>query len=319
MGSLRAVMGAPRPRDVPVLPPGNCPSSWLPGQPPPSDSTFAMVRSWTATLRGRDLAKTTRCRHRRWAALPEVPAGNRVGERRIDPLRPAGHVGLGSAAHGSPVREGALGQSVRWIWKKFIAALEASNDLESALGGVQMNEELTNHVVEHTWMHVGETDAKAFGDLARNPEPPPLSRLYRHLFNSTHRTLSVVTTNYDRLAEYAADLERFDHYTEFTHGYIRWRQSNSRISFTQNSRSARMVEIWKVHGCLDWFRGNDQQIVAFTATRAIPEGFRPAIVTPGLEKVQGGIPGTIQIRDQRCRRCSDECRSLSLHWFRVQR
>lgn len=180
--------------------------------------------------------------------------------------------------------EGALGQSVRWIWKKFIAALEASNDLESALGGVQMNEELTNHVVEHTWMHVGETDAKAFGDLARNPEPPPLSRLYRHLFNSTHRTLSVVTTNYDRLAEYAADLERFDHYTEFTHGYIRWRQSNSRISFTQNSRSARMVEIWKVHGCLDWFRGNDQQIVAFTATRAIPEGFRPAIVTPGLEK-----------------------------------
>ena len=180
--------------------------------------------------------------------------------------------------------KGTLGQSESRIWKEFIGALEASNDLESALGGVQMNEELTNHIVEHTWVHVGEADAKAFDDLIRNPEPLPLSRLYRHLFDSTHRTLSVITTNYDRLAEYAADLERFCHYTGFTHGYIRWRQSNSRTSFTQNGKSGRTVEIWKVHGCLDWFRGDDQQIVAFTGTRTIPERFRPAIVTPGLGK-----------------------------------
>ena len=147
-----------------------------------------------------------------------------------------------------------------------------------------MNEELTNHVVEHTWAHVGEADTKAFGDVIRASELPPLSRLYRYLFDSTHHTLSVVTTNYDRLAEYASDLAGFCHYTGFTYGYFRQRQSNSRISFSQGAKSARTVEIWKVHGCLDWFRGDDQQIVAFTATRAIPEGFRPAIVTPGLGK-----------------------------------
>lgn len=182
--------------------------------------------------------------------------------------------------------EGVLGQSVRQIWKEFIAALEATNDLESALGGVQMNEELTNHVVEHTWAHVGEADAKAFDRMIRSPEPPPLSRLYRYLFDSTHRTLSVVTTNYDRLAEYATDLAGFYHYTGFTHGYIRQRQPISQISLNQHVGSARMINIWKVHGCLDWFRGDNEQIVAFTSTRAIPEGFRPAIVTPGLGKYE---------------------------------
>ena len=147
-----------------------------------------------------------------------------------------------------------------------------------------MNEELTNHIVEHTWVHVGEADEKAFKRVMRNRDLPPLSRLYRHLFDSTHHTLPVVTTNYDRLAEYAADLAEFCHYTGFTYGYFRRRQSNSRISFRQNGKRARTVEIWKVHGCLDWFWDSDEQVVAFNATRTIPEGFRPAIVTPGLGK-----------------------------------
>ena len=59
-----------------------------------------MVRVWTGVLRGRDLAKedTSRYRHRRWSALPEIPAGNRVGERGIDSFRLAEYVGLGATA-----------------------------------------------------------------------------------------------------------------------------------------------------------------------------------------------------------------------------
>ena len=182
--------------------------------------------------------------------------------------------------------EGMLGPSENRIWKKFTSALEAKNDLESALGSVTMNEDLSNHVVEHTWAHVEKADAKAFGRVIRNRELLPLSRLYRHLFDSTHRTLSVVTTNYDRLAEYAADLEEVCHYTGFTYGYFRRRQSNSRISFHQHGRVARTVNIWKVHGCLDWFIDDGEDIVALTAARTIPDGFRPAIVTPGLRKYE---------------------------------
>ena len=121
--------------------------------------------------------------------------------------------------------EGMIGQHENRIWKDFTDALEEENDLESALGKVRMNEELSNHVIKHTWTRVEEADAKVFDRVIRNRKLLPLSRLYRHLFDSTHRTLSVVTTNYDRLAEYAADLENFCHYTGFNYGYWRFRNS----------------------------------------------------------------------------------------------
>ena len=52
MGSLRVVVGAPWLRDVPVLPPGSCPSSCLPGQPPPPDSapSLRLTSRWTRLL-----------------------------------------------------------------------------------------------------------------------------------------------------------------------------------------------------------------------------------------------------------------------------
>ena len=183
--------------------------------------------------------------------------------------------------------KGTLGQSESRSWKEFIGALEATNDLESALGGVTMNDALSDHVIDHTWAHVGAADAQVFGRLIRNRKLLPLSRFYHYLFKSTHRTLSVVTTNYDRLAEYAADIEKgICHYTGFNYGYFYRRQSNSRISFREHGGAARTVNIWKVHGCLDWFRDDGGKVVAFTATRSIPEGFRPAIVTPGVRKYQ---------------------------------
>jgi len=114
----------------------------------------------------------------------------------------------------------------------------------------------------------------------------PLARLYRHLFNSTNRTISVVTPNYDRLAEYAADRAGYCHHTGFSYGYLRQRQSGSRLSFRQDNQQARTVDIWKVHGCLDWFIDQDGQVIALTSARSIPTGRRPAIVTPGIEKYE---------------------------------
>ena len=171
------------------------------------------------------------------------------------------------------------------LWKRFVAALE-TQDLESALVANPMSDSLSDHIIDTTWQHINTADAEAFDDMIINENQLPLTRLYRYLFNSTHRTLSVVTTNYDRLAEYAADYAGFCHYTGFTYGYFRRRQINPRIPFTQSHQSARTIDIWKVHGCLDWFMNIDGQIVALTSARSIPIGFRPAIVTPGISKYE---------------------------------
>ena len=172
------------------------------------------------------------------------------------------------------------------LWEYFVAELNEGKDLESALQAVQMSESLSDYIVEQAWKYVYEADAKVFDNVIQDNNLLPISRLYRHLFSSTHRSLSVVTPNYDRLAEYAADIAGYCHYTGFTYGYIRRRQTDPRISFTRDHLSARTIDIWKVHGCLDWFMNGDGDVIAVASSRSIPAEFRPAIVTPGIRKYE---------------------------------
>ncbi len=183
------------------------------------------------------------------------------------------------------IHEGVLSGSDKGLWDQFIAEL-AAKDLESALQAIKLSDRLSDHVIEHTWHVVGTADAQVFQKVIGNENYLDLTRLYRHLFNSTNRTLSVVTPNYDRLAEYAADAAGICHYTGFSYGYLRRRQSGARLSFLQDRRPARTIDIWKVHGCLDWFTDPEGQVVAVTSARSIPPGRRPAIVTPGIEKYE---------------------------------
>lgn len=46
----------------------------------------------------------------------------------------------------------------------------------------------------------------------------------------------------------------------------------------------RVVDVWKVHGSLDWFVAPDGTIASFPLARTIPENFQPLIVPPGKDK-----------------------------------
>lgn len=183
------------------------------------------------------------------------------------------------------IQDETLSDSDKDLWSHFIAEL-ANKDLESALQAIKLSEKLSDHVVQQTWTLIGAADARVFETVLGDVNHLPLARLYRHLFNSTHRTISVVTPNYDRLAEYAADAAGYCHHTGFSYGYLRQRQSGSRLSFRQDNQQARTIDVWKVHGCLDWFVDQDGQVIGLTSARSIPVGRRPAIVTPGIEKYE---------------------------------
>lgn len=200
---------------------------------------------------------------------------------------PAGLPSMGALADylkGS-IQDGTLADPDKGLWEQFIAEL-ATKDLESALQAIKLGERLSDHVIQQTWNLIGTADAHVFETVLGDVNHLPLVRLYRHLFNSTHRTISVVTPNYDRLAEYAADAAGYCHHTGFSYGYLRQRQSGSRLSFRQDNQQARTIDVWKVHGCLDWFVDHDGQVIALTSARSIPPGRRPAIVTPGIEKYE---------------------------------
>lgn len=165
-------------------------------------------------------------------------------------------------------------------WDKFCQVLKDGVDLESALHKVVVTEELTSRIIKSTWSLINAEDIHIFNESLQNQAMFPLSRLLRHMFKSSLTKLNIITTNYDRLAEYACDQERLHHYTGFTHGFFRQLAAPNEIN------SSRRVNIWKVHGSLDWFKSPLEDIVALSNIQGIPANYKPEIVTPGTQKYQ---------------------------------
>lgn len=165
-------------------------------------------------------------------------------------------------------------------WNEFCKLLKDNVDLEAALYRVTASEELTFRIVESTWALINSEDNAIFKKSLEDSAMFPMTRLLEHMFKSSLRTVNIVTTNYDRLAEYACDQGRIYHFTGFTHGFFR--QLADPIEIT----SARRANIWKVHGSLDWFQSPLEDTVALSNINDIPDNYQPQIVTPGTQKYQ---------------------------------
>lgn len=163
-------------------------------------------------------------------------------------------------------------------WNKFIQLLDDGKDLETVLQDVTLDIDITKEVIVKTWELINPKDVEVFFNSLNNLNHFPLSKLITKLFSSTAKELNIITTNYDRLAEYACEKANLYHYTGFTTGFYRIKVPNDLISVK------RKVNILKVHGSLDWFRNTDNLLIGLSNIETIPDGFLPEIVTPGIEK-----------------------------------
>lgn len=168
-------------------------------------------------------------------------------------------------------------------WEKFRLHLDTV-DLETALTDIRLPESMTRQVVMTTWDFLAPHDARVFEKLLENRKLFPLTRLYQHLFASTHHAIDVVTPNYDLLAEYAADAGEMCHYTGFGYGHLRLRSKEIAPRILLGKIPARTVNIWKVHGSFDWFRDKGGVVMALPVNGKRPLNAEPVIVTPGIEK-----------------------------------
>ena len=168
-------------------------------------------------------------------------------------------------------------------WRQFKNALE-DTDLESALQQVNLPEHFDDLIVDATWSFLQPYDIKAFDEILARTTSCPLTRLFQYLLHSTNCEIDVVTPNYDRLAEYAAEAGEIYHETGFSYGNLRWRLGDERqtVYFSKNRQDR--VNILKVHGSFDWFRDEHGVIRALPISHPKPVKWKPAIVTPGLQK-----------------------------------
>ncbi|HEV7312808.1 MULTISPECIES: SIR2 family protein [unclassified Sphingopyxis] len=169
-------------------------------------------------------------------------------------------------------------------WQKFLVHLKAGIDLESAMQDIRPTVRQTHLIVTMTRDFLLPYDLTVLEELLLDRRALPLSRLFRHLFDSTHMTIDVVTPNYDRVAEYAADAADIACFTGFNYGYLQTRARNAKTRVSVDGRAVRTVAIWKVHGSLDWFQDSAQQIFGVRSALKIPAALTPLMITPGIEK-----------------------------------
>ena len=189
-----------------------------------------------------------------------LPLMKELGKRLVDSVRPTS-------------------KGDRTKWRGIAARLRGGQDLEAALSTSRPSKALLAQIVRATWQFVSRRDLRAYEKLVTNAAESSHARLFKYLLRSANKQIEVVTTNYDRLAEYGADLAFGTALTGFTSGWIqRWE------SQAHERGERHRVRVVKVHGSLDWFRSASGEIVGMPLQSRIPRTLSPCVVTPGLDK-----------------------------------
>ncbi len=190
-------------------------------------------------------------------------------------------------------------------WEHFKASMEETSNLEKSLEVIENNDELIKVISNTTWSLICKQDKSVFHKLINSEIQLPLSDVIHRLSNGTGSTshLKIITTNYDRLAEYACDFiddsySEYLHYTGFSYGLIRKPDDQFNTASTNLSRRVlyrndagyatkiNPIEILKVHGSIDWFEAEDGQVSAISFYDIMPNNSKPAIITPGKIKYE---------------------------------
>lgn len=126
-------------------------------------------------------------------------------------------------------------------WNKFEDRLKNNIDLESALTDLSLDEEILNDITKATWQLVTDHDLKLLKQLVRDKEILPQARLIKKFYQPHPQCVNIITTNYDRVIEYACDQFKIKADTKFHGNYIKY-CSNDTL------KSKNIVNILKVHG-----------------------------------------------------------------------
>ena len=168
-------------------------------------------------------------------------------------------------------------------YNAFCASLD-SDGLEKAIDSVPLNEATMKAIRTTAWKSVNDSDLNYLKANSFSP-PEALVKLFEKIIAPTPNKAVVVTTNYDRLSDYAADGIGASSVTGFEGSYIRKLEFPTDLTVTKRVRvRERSVDIWKVHGSLDWFIDAKGDVFSFPLSQEIPAGFSPLIVPPGKDK-----------------------------------
>lgn len=169
-------------------------------------------------------------------------------------------------------------------WIKFSERLKKDIDLESSLTGLNLKDYIINDIVIATWELVSQADLNLLGRIISEKYEIPLSRLIKRFYQPHPQCVNIITTNYDRVIEYACDKVNIPVDTKFNGSYIK---SLSGECF----KGSKIVNLLKVHGSLDLFKDESNYVYSIPIQSELPNGFTPVIITPGSSKYRSVLQG----------------------------
>ena len=167
--------------------------------------------------------------------------------------------------------------------------LSDSDNFEKTLAEFESSDDISSYAATVIRDNIVRADWSAMLGIARDNDLPPLSRLFKYMLDSTRREVQVVTTNYDRIAECAIEKAGYRYYAGFTHGHLRQLGKDDRKSSPSRQVNHGVVNVWKVHGSVDWFyhAGKPKRVIGLPISDGDPgEKWAPAIIFPGNLKCQ---------------------------------
>ena len=165
-------------------------------------------------------------------------------------------------------------------WIEFVSQLKATQNLESALEAVAMKDSIHDEIIRVVWECITRCDNSAFLSFLQNGQFPDISKIIAKCVQTAAKT-NIITTNYDRLIEYSIDEAVGKCNSGFSGNYIK-----KFIGFDA-SPSKRAVNLFKVHGSINWFKNNEYGStfsMDLKESSLIGQKFSPMIVTPGNRK-----------------------------------
>ena len=165
-------------------------------------------------------------------------------------------------------------------WNEFVKQLKTTLNLETALEVVAMKEDIHDAIIQVVWACINQKDNEAFLSFIKSGHYPSVTKILRKCVQSAAST-NIITTNYDRLVEYSIDAAEGKCISGFVGNYIK------RFQSFDVSTSKRVINLFKVHGSVDWFKHktNGNTISTnFCDVSDYSDHYYPMIVTPGNRK-----------------------------------
>jgi hypothetical protein len=178
------------------------------------------------------------------------------------------------------------------IWRKICSDLSSGIGLEQALHNTKPSPQIEECVRKITANYIGQAELNVIRDILQNGKTLRFAKYIQH-FNIRNHGLTVITTNYDRLIEYACECSNVRIDTLFIGKFLaHFEPEQSRYMFCSNivKRAGKSTAIFapkitvlKPHGCLSWhmINGEPYSIANYSQDDCL-------IITPGLNKYKEG-------------------------------